>query len=293
MAKADIVERVKDILYGTEIGEAPSVRVSAADAAESVAGSLVTFNLASGEGDKVKAGHVLSAVSDSDQTAAYQVYVTSVATDAVTGVNGYRDAPLIAGADSGDVDSTVWEQNPLVSDYKIHSAIDTIFATSLWPYVFKFATASHTPNLSTGQIDMAAADMELEHAWQIIGGADTPVPGYLKRNLHTTLSANQVLGNFEYWDGSTCYTTTIQKYVLGDEDEDVNGLIEIVSTGAAAICLGASVSETQLAKSSKDSQQRGSRDVATSLWRDFLTLRTNLSEGLSRERPDQILAVRG
>ena len=80
---------------------------------------------------------------------------------------------------------------------------------------------------------------------------------------------------------------------MGDEVEATNGLIELVSTGTAALLLGASVSETQMARASKDSQARGTRDVASSLWRDFLTLRTNLSEGLGRERPNTIRVNRG
>jgi len=147
--------------------------------------------------------------------------------------------------------------------------------------------------LASGQADMALLDMEIESAWQTIGGIDTPIDAGLVKNVHATLSANTVLGAFAYEDGSTCYTTTIQKFVIGDEVEATNGLIEVVATGAAALCLGASVSETQMARASKDSQTRGTRDVASSLWRDFLTLRTNLSEGLGRERPSVIRVNRG
>lgn len=293
MALADYIERTKDILYGTGLGEAPSIRVVASDANESTSGSLVTFTVVAGDGAKIKAGHVLSAAADTDPTNAFAIYVTSVSTDAVTGVNGYMGSPVVVGSDSGDLDNAILSQQPLVTDYKIHKTIDTIFGTSLWPYIYKFATASHTPNLASGQTDMAALDMELESAWQTIGGIDTPIAGGLVLNVHATLSANGTIGVFEYEDGSTCYTTTIQKFIVGDENEATNGLIELAASGAAALCLGASVSETQMARASKDSQVRGTRDVASSLWRDFLTLRTNLSEGLSRERPSVIRVNRG
>ena len=246
-----------------------------------------------GEGTKIKPGHVLSAQADTDPTNAFAVLVTSISTDAISGINGYAGTPTITGSDSGDVDNTIWEQNPLVTDYQVHKAIDTIFGTSLWPYIFKYTTSSHTPNLATGQANMDALDLDLESAWQIIGGVDTPIDGGLVPQVHTTLQASGVLGAFAYEDGSTAYTTTTRKFVIGDESEAVNGLIEIVCTGAAAICLGASVSETQMARASKDSQARGTRDIASSLWRDFLTLRTNLSEGLGRARPGVIRVNRG
>lgn len=258
-----------------------------------MAGSIITFNVLAGEGTKIKPGHVLSAQADTDPTNAFAVLVTSISTDAISGINGYAGTPTITGSDSGDVDNTIWEQNPLVTDYKVHKAIDTIFGTSLWPYIFKYTTSSHTPNLATGQANMDALDLDLESAWQIIGGVDTPIDGGLVPQVHTTLQASGVLGAFAYEDGSTAYTTTTRKFVIGDESEAVNGLIEIVCTGAAAICLGASVSETQMARASKDSQARGTRDIASSLWRDFLTLRTNLSEGLGRARPGVIRVNRG
>ena len=293
MALADHVERTKDILYGSAIGEKPSYRIGAADANESVAGNIITFSVLAGEGAKIKAGHVLSAQADTDPTNAFAVLVTSISTDAISGINGYAGSPVIVGANSGDVDNAIWEQNPLVTDYKVHKAIDTIVGTSLWPYIFKFATDSHTPNLATGEANMNALDMAIESAWQVIGGEATPIDAGLVLNVHTTIQASGVLGAFAYEDGSTAYTTTVRKFVVGDEDEATNGLIEIVATGAAALCLGASVSETQMARASKDSQARGTRDVASSLWRDFLTLRTNLSEGLSRERPGVIRVNRG
>ncbi|GAG37582.1 unnamed protein product, partial [marine sediment metagenome] len=60
MADTDIVQRVKSILYGTAIGEQPTIVQAAADAAESSPAAVVTFTLASAEGAKVSAGDMLS-----------------------------------------------------------------------------------------------------------------------------------------------------------------------------------------------------------------------------------------
>ena len=284
------VARVKDVLYGTELGEAPPLRVCAADAVETISGSLVTFTVATGEGAEIKAGHTLAVADHNDVSKCYAVYVTSVTSNAITGYNGYMGAPAVVAS---GLDSKILEQNPLVTTYKIHKAIDTVFATSLWPEIFKYVTTTVTPNLATGQAALAAAAMDIHNAYQNIGGIKTRIPAGISRNVHSTVATNGVLGEFEFCDGSTAYLTYVAKLILGDEDEDTNGLIEIVATGAAALCLGAAVSETNLASSSKDSQGRQKEDVAARLWRDFLTLRGNLSEGLSRDRGNRFRVSRG
>ena len=72
-------------------------------------------------------------------------------------------------------------------------------------------------------------------------------------------------------------------------------LLRIVATGSAAILLGASVAETSLEATKKDNAQAiGGRAQAGSLvWRDFLTLRQNLSEELSKRLPQRIYIDRG
>ena len=290
MALADFINRTKDIIYGTEIGEAPPLRICAADAGETISGSLVTFTVATGEGAEIKAGHTLAANDPADPTKCYVVYVTSVTSNAITGFNGYMGSPVVAAS---ALDSKALEQNPLVSTFKVHRAVDTIFATSLWPDIFKYVTTTVTPNLATNQAALAAAAMDIYAVYQNVGGVKTPIPYRLDRNVHATVAANGVLGEFDFADGSTAYLTYIAKFVVGDEDEDVNGLVEIVATGAAALCLGATVSETNLASSSKDSQTRKQEDTAAKLWRDFLTLRGNLSEGLARDRGTRLRVSRG
>jgi hypothetical protein len=270
MARSDFIARTKTSLYGQGLGEKPSLRPLAAAATVTVTGAQATFILAAGEGAKVKAGHILSFVSENDETKAYVFYVLSISTDTITAVNGYHGAPAIANA-SSDLDSGILEQNGLRTEFEIHEAVDTVFDTLLWPEAYDFDTATVTPDVSTGQVDLPAAVQDIDAAWQIIAGSAGTVPFRVFRNLHTTVSANGVLGIFDTFDGSTIYFTYRSKLVIGDETDD-EALVWMVATGAAAILLGASVSETQLERSKKDSQNR-QRDIAAVLWRDFLTLR--------------------
>src|SRR3990167_2499516 len=113
------VHRVKEIIYGSEIGEAPPLRICAADSAESVSGALVTFTVATGEGAEIKAGHTLAAIDVNDVTKCHVIYVTSVSSNAITGYNGYQGRPAVS---TSTLDNKVLEQNPLVSTYKIHKA---------------------------------------------------------------------------------------------------------------------------------------------------------------------------
>jgi hypothetical protein len=291
MALADYVWRTREIIYGSEIGELPPIRIAAADALESVSGSIISFALATDEGSKVKAGHTLAALDATDPTKCYAFYVTGVSTDTITAVNGYGGTPAAA---AGNLDSLIFEQNPLILPFKIHKAIDTVFGTLLYPDVFKFSTSSHTPDLSTYQTPLAATDMDIDSAWQLTTEGYMQIPSALRRNVHTTVSTNGVLGSFDYINATTAYVTTIAKLAIGDEDEDANGLIEMVSTAAAAICLGASISEGQLASSSKDSQARTpQQDVAARLWRDHLTLKRAYSEAIGRERGTYLRVDRG
>ena len=284
MARTDFVERVRTILYGTGLGERPAIRRAAANANEAVTGSVLTFDMLAGEGAKLSAGDVLSVKDDTAAATAFAVYVLSVSTDAVTAENATDGTAAVAGSDSGDLDSVLFEQNPLVTTYKIHQAIDTIIDTSLWSRgVYKYAVSTVTPNLATGQTNLAGTEMKVVDAYQKIGSEIISIPFSIKRNVHTTLAASTVLGNYDPVDGSTIYLTSVAKMAIGDETT-YPAMIEIVATGAAALCLGSTVSETQLERTGKDNQERGQRDVSQSLWRDFLTLTANYSAELAEDR---------
>lgn len=159
MALADIYNATRGLLYGQGLGEKPSIRLAAADALESTASDpLVSFALAAGEGAKVKPGEMLSVYSPV-AAGAYVIYVTSMATDTVTGVNGgLIGAPEVVTA--GVLDSALFEQDPFVTSHEIHKAIDTVVARFLWPEVYSIEAKTITsPDLIDGQ-EGVAADVE-------------------------------------------------------------------------------------------------------------------------------------
>lgn len=290
MARADYVARVKSIVYGQGMGEKPAYVIGAADASESVSGSLVTFALASGEGDKVKAGDVLSVPADTEAES-YALYVTSVATDSITAINGYLATTEVTAGGS-PLDSALFEVNPQFPDAEIHRAIDTVFSGLLYPQAFKLSTETITPNLATGEAELNALDMEVLSAHQLVGGVSIPIPVGIQRNLHTSVSSTGVLGYFDFYDSGTVYLTTKRKLAIGDEST-FEGLVRLVATGAAALLLGASVSETDLERAKKDSQGRRPESAAQLLWRDFLTLKVQYAEDISRDTVTQFIVYRG
>lgn len=295
MSLAAIVHRTRNILYGNGMGERPPIRVAAANANESVSGQLVTFTLATGEGTSVKKGDVLAVYDPDTEADAHAVYVTGVSTDTITGVNGYLGSPAIAGADSGDLDAALLEQNPMISGYEIFEAIDTVFATLLWPYVFDVVSATiTTPNLVHGQEAVAAEVEEIISAWQIVGPYKEQIE--VERHpwdVHTSLSSTGRLSRFCWINGTTGYYLYRAKYAEADEAD--TELTQLVALGAAAILLGGSIPETSMEASKKPNaeapQTRGS--AADRLWRDFLTLRQQHSEDLGRRLPQQVYRNRG
>jgi len=290
MARADILELAKGLLYGAGVGERPALRVAASNANESTSGSKVTFTLDTDEGQYVKPGQTLSVRADTE-AAAYSMYALSVSTDTVTAVNGYRGAS-VTGSDSGNLDNAIIEQNPVATDWEIHQAIDTVIERMLYPEVFDFTTATHTPNLSTGVAALAATDLEVIHAYQIVGGAPYEIPAGLTTQVHTTVSANGTIGYFDYIDSSTCYTTTRVKLVIGDDDS--KEIRQMVATGAAALILGASVSEVSMEPGRREGGDVGARQAAgDALMLDFLTLKAQYAEELSRETATRFAVDRG
>lgn len=295
MAVLDIVERTKLILYGTGLGEKPALRVVASNANESVSGELVTFTLASGEGAKVKPGNILAVRSASNENQTFIVYVTSVSTDTVTGVNGYLGSASITGSDSGDMDDKVLEQNPLVTTYEIFEAIDQVIAHMLYPYVYivDHGTIS-SPDLIDGQHEVPATVKEILFAQQKIGDTIYKVPAQLTpHEVHTTLSSTGKLAEFDWIDGSTGYYT--YKRPITEDDDDNEEITLLIATGAAAVALGAAVPETSLSVTKKDNVQASDRrgQAADRLWRDFLTLRQNFQHELQLLNPQRILIDRG
>lgn len=284
MSRAEIVGQARELVYGQATGERPAIRRLAAAASVTVTGSTVTFTLLTGEGAKVQAGDTLSFISDNDATKAYVFYVLSVTGEVVTGWNGYRGSPAIANA-SADLNSGLFEQNPIVTNTELHRGVDSVFGMLLWPYVWKYGDQTITPNLATYQNAIEATAMEIVKAVQFNAGVAYDIGvGRLVRNLPTAVSSTGSLCNFDFIGGQSCYLTTKERLVVGDEDGTAGDkLIRLASTGVAALAMGASVSETQLEPGNKESESANRQTPANVLWRDFLTLRQAWSYDLDRE----------
>jgi hypothetical protein len=245
------------------------------------------------EAANVSGGDILSVYDPDTEADAHVFYVLSVSSSSVTAVNGYDGGALVSG--TTDLDSALFEQNPLATGYEIFEAIDTIIANQLWPWVYDEVTATiASPDITTGQEAVPAEVEEITTAWQIIGPHNVLIP--VSRQpyvVHTTLAATGKLAHFDWINASAGYYTYRAKYVEADELD--TELTHLIATGAAAILLGASLSETTLESTKKDNVEAvGQRSSAGDrLWRDFLTLRQNMSEELGRRLPQQILFNRG
>jgi hypothetical protein len=271
------------------------MRVGDASAAESISGQLITFNLSAGEGAKCKPGQVLSVYDPADEADAHAIYITSIATDAITGINGYLGSPAVAGADSGDLDNAVFEQEPFVTGFEIFEAVDAVFAHLLYPWVYDITTGTiASPDLVDGQEAVAAAALEILGAWQIVGPTTWPIPYQrVPLDVDTTIASTGRLATFDWFDSSTGYYTYKEK--LAEADEAGDELTHMIAVGAAAVILGAHLVETTLESSKKDNMEGVSQRqrVGSLLWRDFLTLRQNYSEELVRRIPQEIIINRG
>lgn len=280
------------MVYGSGLGEKPSLRLAASDAGESVSGPLVTFALAAGEVDYVKPGNILS-VFGADYTTdeAHVLYVTSVSsttTETVTAVNGYLGSTAVA---AGNLDSLVLAQNATWSDHEIIQAINTVLDSLLWPWVYAIGdTTVASPNLVHGQETLGDEVEEIIAAWQVIGTEKMAVE--VSRQPIDIDYGTSRMAEFCWINGSTGYYTYVSRYTLATLPSDLESMVAI---GAAAVLLGAALSETSLEATKKDNaeavSQRGG--VADRLWRDFLTLRVNVTESLGRRRPQRIYIDRG
>ena len=278
MADKDIVARVKALLYGTSLGEQPTIIQAAADAAESSPAAVVTFTLASSEGVKVAPGDMLSVYAAATASVAHSVYVLSVSTDTVTAVNGYWGSPVVADT---LLDSALLELNPLRAEHFLFQAVETVFSTFLWPDVLKYNQRSVTPSLKDYQVAIPATVKAILSAWQIVGDTRYTIPFAMAEYLETNLASTGTLAELYAIDGSEVYYTTEERILSSDTLSEA--LTQCIATGAAAISLGASVAETSMAFASKDSQSRGEKSVADKLWREFVTLRSALADDIARD----------
>ncbi len=279
MATKAIVERAKALLYSHGLGESPTIVQAPAAANETSFGATVVFDLATAELAKVEAGDVLSVLGAASATASHMVYVLSKDSTSVTAIASYMGSPIVDG--DGDLDAALFELNPLKSEHFIYQAVESVIGTLLYPDIHKYNTYSITPDLSDYQVELNAAVEEIESAFQVIGGENHLIPFEVTRNVHTTISSTGVLGELFAIDGSNVYITTRERFLEADSFDEQ--LIQCIATGAAALTVGASRSATDLESTKKDSQFRGQRNPANELWRDFVTLRTAISEDIARE----------
>ena len=295
MALAAIVHRVRTIVYGAGMGERPAIRrAHTAATVSSTSGGLATFYLSSTtEGGYVSAGDILSVYDPADEADAHVFYTLSVSSSSITAINGYDGGPAVSA--STDLDSALFEQNPLATGFEIFEAIDTVVANWLWPWVFDVVTATvTTPDLVDGQHAVTSEVEEIISAWQVIGSTTHLIPvSRQPYEVHTTLASTGKLATFDWINGTTGYYTYKAKFVEADEAD--TELTHLIATGAAAILLGASLSEATLESTKKDNAeavaQRGS--AGDRVMRDFLTLRQNMSEELGRRLPNRIYHNRG
>jgi len=267
------------LVYGHGLGEKPSIVQAPAAANETSIGTTVVFDLATAELAKVEAGDVLSVLAAATAADAHMMYILSKDATSVTALASYMGSPAVTA--DGDLDAVLFELDPLKSEHFIYQAVETVFTTLLYPDIHKYNTYEVTPDLSDYQVELNAAVEEIVDAKQTIGGQWHSIPFGVQKDVHTDVSSTGVLGELVAIDGSSVYITTRERYL--EADTLTEALTECIATGAAALCVGASRSSTDLESTKKDSQVRGDRNPANDMWRDFITLRAALSEDLSRD----------
>lgn len=275
----EIVERTRALLYGHGLGEKPTIVLAPAAANETSIGTTVTFDLATAELAKVEAGDVLSVVGASAATGAHSVYVLSKNSTSVTALSSYMGSPAVTA--DGDLDSAVFELDPLKSEHFLWQAAESVITTLLYHEIHKYNTYSITPDLSDYQVELNAAVESIEGAYQIYGGERTAIPFSVTKNVHTSVSSTGVLGELYALDGSAVYVTTRERYLESDTMDEA--MKHMIATGAAALAVGGSRSSTDLESAGKDSQFRGQRNPANDLWRDFVTLRSAVANDIAAE----------
>lgn len=274
MARSDVVARVKDIVYGQGVNQRPVLVQCAANANEVISAPTVTFDLATGAGAGIKAGHTLSVYGSADDTESHAMFVLSVSTDTVTAANGYLGSPAVAAS---SLDSKLLEVNPFQVEHQIHKRIDAIVDGYLWDQIYKISTASVTPDLTDGQVEVPATVERITGAQQYVGSEWVAIPYGIVKNVNTAVSSTGTMGIFDAINGSTVYYTYMEKVAVADGDTD-ESLNELIALGTAALLLGASTTET-----GHESEVQRYGQPASVLWRDFITLRQSYGEKLAQD----------
>jgi len=275
LVRADIVKAVKDRIYNSGMGEKPSIREGTGTA--TVTGDKVSFSVASGEGAKIRQGHALSSWGSTDATDAYSFYVLTVATDAITAVNGW-DGAAIANSATMPV---LLEHQASVTEYTVQKAIDDIIASYLFPEVFDIFVDSFTPTLATLQTQADALDLEIIRAWQLIGAITYQVPIKLIENMPTGTFASGKMLTYDVRTGTNVdYSVKRRVSIANSTDAALEGLI---AKGAAALCIEG-VEEAVDDEGSPQSRP---------LWSSFYNAKRQFETSIAKEAVTQFKVDRG
>lgn len=268
----DVRDVARQYLYGTGLAEKPVIIQGSGVTA--VTGNIVIFDVA--DGTKVQPEDTLS-VYGTTAALAYSMYVLSMAGNSVSAVNGY-EGPAIPNSTA--TSGLLFEVSPIVNDALMFDKIDVVVNRFLWPQIFSIENDTVTPNLSSGQVDLNAADEEIQIAMQKIGPAYIPIAATLLKWAPTGDFPSGKMGSFDFLDGSLVYYAAKRRITLTDSTQ-TDELVALIATGAAALALGSALVEAKLAASQADRARLtlGSED----LWQDFVTQKQQYNEDLSRD----------
>ena len=277
LARAAIVKAVKDRIYNSGLGEKPSIRQGAVDTA-TVTNDTVVFDLATGEGVKVKQGHVLSSYNSTDADDAYSFYVLGITDDTITCVNGF-DGAAIADAAATPL---LLEHQAKTTEYTIQRAIDDIVASYLYPEVFDIFIDSFTPNFVNLQAQADPLDLKVLRAWQKVATTVYQVPCKLVDNMPTDDFASGKMLTYNVVTSIDVNYSAVRKVSLANStDLALEGLI---AKGAAALCVEGveeAVSEEEGGPASRP------------LWASFYNAKRQFETALATESVTQFKVDRG
>ena len=275
LTRGNIVKAVKSRIYNSGLGQKPSLRRGTGSV--TVADDIVTFSVVTGEGAKIRAGHILSSWNSTDTTDAYGFYVLSLSSDALTCANGYNGAAI---ANSATVPA-IMEHQAEPTEYTVQAAIDDIIAAYLYPEVFDIIMDSFTPNFASLQSTADANDEEIIRAWQKIGPTTYQVPIKLIQNMPTAEFSTGKMVTYDVRVSTDVdYSAKRRVSITNSTNTALEGLI---AKGAAALC----VEGVEEAPDEEGEQQ------SRPLWASFYNAKRQLETDIAKESVTQFKVDRG
>ena len=265
LTRGNIVKAVKSRIYNSGLGQKPSLRRGTGSV--TVADDIVTFSVVTGEGAKIRKGHILSSWNSTDTTDAYGFYVLSLSSDALTCANGYNGAAI---ANSATVPA-IMEHQAEPTEYTVQAAIDDIIAAYLYPEVFDIIMDSFTPNFASLQSTADADDEEIIRAWQKIGPTTYQVPIKLIQNMPTAEFSTGKMVTYDVRVSTDVdYSAKRRVSIANSTNTALEGLI---AKGAAALC----VEGVEEAPDEEGEQQ------SRPLWASFYNAKRQLETDIAKE----------